>query len=607
MSQSIFRPVLGLSILLTATVTSFGPVAAESRIEFRVLGQSGKIEDNLRSASAVLSARREKKSAPEDLFAAARAEYGPLVNTLYAMGHYSPVIHVLIDGREAAEIPPLDAPASIGKITVTVDPGPRFRFSTATVSPLTRDTRLPEGFAPGKVAESGLVREAVQSGIDGWREVGHAKAKVAGQQVVADHATQRLSAEVALDPGPRLRFGSLIIKGEERMRPRRIHKIAGLPEGSTYSPEDLERSADRLRRTGVFSSVTLTEAETIRAPDLLDITATVVEEKLHRYSIGAEVASFDGLDLTGYWLHRNLMGGGERLKIEGEISNIGAQASGVDYSLGLSLDRPATITPDTTLGFTTEIGHLNEEDYTADVATLGTNLSHYFSDRLTGRLGLEYSYAKVEDVVDVYTYKHLALPIGVTWDNRDNKLDARKGTYLDAEFRPFLGFGFTDSGAQIKADGRAYKTFGDTRGVTLAGRAQIGAVFGSDLLQTPRDYLFYSGGGGSVRGQPYQSLGVIAGPRSLGAGIGGMAFAAVSGEIRARVSEKIGVVGFADAGYVGGMEFGDSLGDWHAGAGLGLRYNTGFGPIRLDIAAPVGGSRDTGDGVQFYVGIGQAF
>ena len=157
-----------------------------------------------------------------------------------------------------------------------MDPGPRFRFSTATVSPLTRDTRLPEGFAPGKVAESGLVREAVQSGIDGWREVGHAKAKVAGQQVVADHATQRLSAEVALDPGPRLRFGSLIIKGEERMRPRRIHKIAGLPEGSTYSPEDLERSADRLRRTGVFSSVTLTEAETIRAPDLLDITATVV-------------------------------------------------------------------------------------------------------------------------------------------------------------------------------------------------------------------------------------------------------------------------------------------------------------------------------------------
>nr|WP_281417296.1 autotransporter assembly complex family protein [Gemmobacter fulvus] len=463
---------------------------------------------------------------------------------------------------------------------------------------------MPEGFATGERARSGLVKDAVQAGVDGWRGYGHAKAQVSAQDVVADHKTNTLSAQVALDPGPRLRFGKLVVEGEQRMRERRIHKIAGLPEGEVYDPEELKRSADRLRRTGVFRSVSLVEDDTITRPDLLGITATVVEEKLRRYSIGAEVASFEGLDLTGYWLHRNLLGGGERFKVDGEISNIGAQKSGIDYAIGLTLDRPATLTPDTTLSLHTDLGHLDEEDYRADVFALGFTFSQYFSEQLTVRAGLEYNYAKVDDEIDIYTYKHLALPLGVTWDTRDEKLDATKGYYVDAEFRPFLGFGTTDSGARVKADGRAYVTFGEARPVTLAARAQIGAVFGSDLIATPRDYLFYSGGGGTVRGQPYQSLGVDL-RKIYGDKIGGTAFAAVSGEVRARVTEKIGVVGFVDAGYVSPLDFFDEFGDWHAGAGLGIRYDTGFGPIRLDVAAPVGG--DTGEGVQIYVGIGQAF
>lgn len=599
------RPAAGWAALAVASWGLTQPALADDRVTFVVTGaHADAVEDDLRAASAVLAARREDKMTAEDLFAAARGEYAPLVNSLYALGYYAPVIHVLIDGREAAAIPPLDAPTRIGTVAVSIDPGPKFTFSQARVAPVTAETRLPEGFARGKPAESGIVREAAQTGIDGWRDAGHAKAEVADQAIVADHRTNELAADIRLEPGPRLRFGKLTVEGEERMRERRILKIAGLPEGEVYNPDELRRSAERLRRSGVFKSVSLTEADQIRSPDLLDITATVVEEKLRRYSIGAEISSFEGLDLTGYWLHRNLMGGGERLKVEGEIRNIGAQNSGVDYGIGITLDRPATITPDTTASLKTEFGHIAEEDFTADIATFGLGFSHYFSDTLTGRVGLEYSYAKLSDSIDEYTYKHLSLPIGVTWDKRDEKLDTKKGFYLDAELRPFLGFGITDSGAQIKADGRAYVTFGDRRPVTLAGRAQVGAVVGSDLLATPRDYLLYSGGGGTVRGQPYQSLGVDL-TEIYGDKIGGMAFAAVSAEIRARVTEKIGVVGFVDAGYVGPFDFGG--GDWHAGAGLGVRYATGFGPIRLDVAMPVSGSIDTGEGVQIYVGIGQAF
>lgn len=597
-----------LKVAAIAALIGASPVSALDAIDFRVEGAGEGLTKTLRGASLVLQARRDKVTDPQELFAAAQAEYGRIVGALYANGYYSPVVHVYVDGREAAEIPPIDTPNAIGQIMVTVNPGPPFVFSRASVAPLTEGTRLPDDFRTGERAESELIKAAVAAGIEGWRDAGHAKAATSAQRIVADHAAQTLSADVTLAPGPRLRFGPLTIVGQDRMKERRIQKIAGLPEGEVFDPEELRRASERLRRTGVFKSVTLTEDDGITTPDLLGITATVVEELPRRFGVGAELSSLDGLDLTGFWLHRNLLGGAERLRIEGQVANIGAQSSGVDYSLGITLDRPATFTPDTTVGLSFDLGHLNEADYDADFVTLGLNAQHYFSDTLTGRLAVEYSAANVTDSTGQFDYRHLSLPVGLIWDRRDDKLDAKSGFYLDVEARPFQGFGFTQSGLRLYGDARAYRNLGgEDRPFVLAGRVQAGAVTGASLLGTPRDYLFYSGGGGTVRGHPYQSLGVNV-LRSAGAAAqttGGMAFLAASVEARAMVTDSIGIVGFVDAGHVGALDFFDGRDDWHAGAGLGLRYATGFGPIRLDVAAPVAGK--TGDGVQIYIGIGQSF
>ncbi|MDP4031313.1 MAG: autotransporter assembly complex family protein [Pseudorhodobacter sp.] len=599
----VARVLVGAMVSLL--VATSGTQALDA-LEFTVTGAGAGLEKDLRGASLLLAAKREGTTDSQDLFAAARAEYGRLVGALYAQGYYSPVINILIDGREAATIAPLDAPSAIGQIAVVVRPGPAFVFSMARLAPLAPGTKLPEGFAIGARARSGEIVDSAQAGVDAWRDLGHARAAVAAQDIVADHARQTLAADITLAPGPRLRFGSLAITGQQRMREARIRKIAGLPEGKVFSPKALARSTERLRRTGVFRSVSLAEDTAITAPDRLGITATLVEEKLHRYSLGAELASFEGLTLSGYWLHRNLFGGGERLKVEGAIANIGAQSSGMDYKLGVTLDRPATLSPDTTLSFHVNAEHLDEEDYTGDLGRLGFTFSHIFSEKLGARVGLDYNYARVSDVSGRTIYRNLALPIGFAWDNRDVKLDAHKGAFLDAEAKPFLGFATTDSGARLMLDARAYRSFGATRPLTLAGRVQAGAVLGASLIGTPRDYLFYSGGGGTVRGQPYQSLGVkVLGPPGAEYKTGGMAFLALSAELRAKVTDTIGVVGFFDAGHVGAQDFFDAAGGWHSGAGLGLRYDTGFGPIRLDVAAPVGGN--TGAGMQIYLGIGQAF
>lgn len=595
-----------LTVALAVMVLSAAQAQALDRLDISVAGGSEALTEAVNEASQVRALQAQGQTDPQDLLAAARSDYARILAAMYARGHYSVDIRIQIDGREAAAIPVLEAPRSISTIRIAVDPGAPFRFGLARVQPLPPGTELPQEFRTGAVAESGAVTSAVGVAIKAWRETGHAKAFVAAQDVLADHAAKRLDVDVGLAPGPRLRFGHLEIVGEDRMRERRIRKIAGLPEGETFSETELRRAETRLRRTGIFASVALTEDDQVTAPDLLGVTATVVEQKPRRYSFGAEIASLDGLSLSASWLHRNLLGGGERLGVSADVTNIGSGQSGVDYGLEVTLDRPATLTPDTTAGLVLGYSHEDEIDYNLDSVTFGLKFSHVFSERLTARAGLTYDYVDGRDPGGAFTFRNLSLPLGVTWDKRDVANNPTKGFYLDAEAKPFAGFGTTGSGLRATLDGRAYRSLGEPGKVVVAARVQAGAVLGSDLLETPRGDLFFSGGGGTVRGQPYRSLGIAVtrgfGPEFL---IGGKYFLAGSLEVRAKVSDKIGVVGFVDWGSIGLDGFTGEFAESHAGAGIGLRYDTGLGPIRFDVAAPISGT--TGDGVQFYVGLGQSF
>jgi len=585
-----------------AVVIAASPALALEEVTFELRGGTEGLGTALRAASGLLAAQADGTQNAQDLMVTARGEYARILGALYALGHYSAVIEVRVDGREAASIPPLDAPRRIDRIAVRVDPGPQFLFDRARAAPLAQGTKLPSGYATGEPAQSGQIRDAAAAAVAGWRQAGHAKAEVAGQDIVADHRRARLSSDLTLSAGPRLRFGALRIEGQERMDPRRLRKIAGLPEGEVFNPDELDAAANRLRRSGVFRSVTLVEDDRVTAPDLLGITAQVVEEKTRRYSYGIEVASSEGAKISGFWLHRNLLGGAERFRFDAEIAQIGAKDSGADYSLGVTLDRPATLTRDTTATFKFRIGQENERDYRRNFGEIGLGFTQFVSDKLTLRAGIDYQFSDVTDQGGKSRFRNLGLPLGVNWDRRNSTTDATQGFYVDAEVRPFLGFGTTDSGLRGKLDARAYYGFGADDRITLAGRVQLGGVFGARLIATPRDLLFYSGGGGTVRGQPYQSLGA----NVLRGGLqrtGGTAFGALSAEVRAKLTERIGVVGFVDAGYVGIQ--GTGIGNSHAGAGLGLRYDTGFGPIRLDVAGPISGN--TGNGVQVYIGIGQAF
>jgi len=591
---------------LVAMMLAVTTAPALERFDLIAKGNDKDLHDALMAASLVAQARVNKITDPQDLFAAARADYGRLIGALYGEGYYGASIHILIDGQEAADIPPLDAPDAIDAIRIEVDPGPRFRFGAARMRPYAPGTALPPAYADGKRARSGAIVDAADAGVAGWRNIGHAMARVRDQEIIADHPRARVDALILLEPGPRLRFGEMSMSGQERMDPRRMAKIAGFPTGEVFSPETLDRVATRLRRSGIFRSVALAEAAAPGPDGTLDVALSVVEAPLRRFGFGAELASLKGLDLSGFWMHRNLLGGGERLRIDGSVTGIGGQADFVGYDLGVRVERPGTPVADASAFVLARASREEVVDLKVDSLTFGFGLSRALNDRLTAEVGLSYTTETAEAGSFSRNFQLLSLPLSLDWDNRDDPLDPRRGYFLDTGVTPFLGFGNTASGVQWKADARAYRAFGADDRFVLAGRAQVGSVSGGSVISTPPEFLFFSGGVGTVRGQPYQSLGV---PVRRGFGrqfeSGGRSFIGLSGEMRADLSKSFGAVAFYDAGYIGAEALGSGDGEWHSGAGIGLRYKTGIGPIRLDIAGPVSGR--TSDGIEIYIGIGQAF
>lgn len=590
--------------LLSAFLAVASGMAALAGPQFSFLapGADDGLRDGLQAASLLQAEIGDKGTDdPQELLAAARSDYGRLVGALYDEGYFGGVVSIRIDGREAASLPPLDPPKSIRSITVTVQPGARFVFGRAGIAQVPAGTTVPASYAPGQPARTGVIRDAAGAVVDGWRDAGHARAGIGSQSVVAEHSQNQLNVELGIAPGPVVTFGRFVVRGNERISTERVRDIAGFPEGRVFSPAAVAASAKRLRQTGTFKSVSVTEAKTLNPDNTLDFETVVIEEKRRRLGYGAEFSTVDGITLSAFWIHRNLLGGAERLRIDAEIAGVGGTTGGIDYSLGGRLTRPGTFTPTTGLYVEGLLERKDEPDFTSNTAIAGFGFTKTLSDKLGAEAGLRFRYDNVTDSVGVQTeYTMISLPVKVTYDSRDNPLDATSGYFLDAGIEPFLGLDDTDSGARITADARVYRQFGER--LTLAGRAQFGSIVGASLTGVPHDFRFYSGGGGTVRGHSYQDLGLtVAGVRS-----GGASLAVLSLEARVKLSEKIGVVGFVDYGYVGANSFPDATGGSHAGAGFGLRYNTGIGPIRLDVATPVSGA-GVGSNIQVYVGIGQSF
>ncbi len=588
-------------------------------VDFDVRGNDDDdLADALENASSLWRDREEPASGRAGLIAKARGDYRRILAALYNAGYYGPVISIRVAGQEASELTlAVDLPPEV-PVQIEVTPGPRFHFGIADLEnapswidssgePI-RTTPEDVGFAVGEPAEAVAVARAAELAITRWRELGHPKVEQAARDIIADHATNRLEARVVINPGRRATYGPVTVEGTEAVDPDFVAYMADLEPGKRFRPDDLARAQDRLVRLGTFNMVSIDESAALTPDGRLPLTVRVEERLPRRFGFGATLSTLEGIGLEGFWLHRNLFGRAEQLRFDATIARIGAENApqNLTYQTGVTFVKPGVINPDTSF-VTSLIGRQEDLDtYHERALTFRFGLIREFGREFTGEIAFEVSRSRVEDeAFGVRNFLTLGPVARGQYDRRDDPVDPTEGFLLAAQAGPFYETEFGNIAARGTLEGRIYHSLDDEGRFVLAARGQVGSYVGPDAAESPPGRLFFAGGGGSVRGYAFRSIGVEV-PGSDD-DIGGRSLIETSGEIRVRFGESFGVVGFLDGGYVAeDSRFGGDDNDWRLGAGLGLRYYTGFGPLRVDVATPLN-PRDDDSVVALYIGIGQAF
>ncbi|WIY51978.1 autotransporter assembly complex family protein [Devosia sp. YIM 151766] len=575
--------------------------------------EGGSVETALRNASALLADQDEPASGAAGLIAKARGDYRRLLAALYGEGHYGGSISIRIGGVEAANLPPDTNLPDPVDVTIAVTAGPLFRFANVNIvnqAPPTSDrgdqVDLPvmRGFGAGEIARSAVIARAEQLALEAWRQLGYAKAEIVSRDVIADHATNSVDATIVVNPGRHAAFGPVTVSGTRDMNPEFVAQQTGLVVGQEYDPDDVRRAQKRLDRLEVFRSARFEAAQSIGADGLLPYELLVEELPGRRFGLGATYSTIDGLGLEGYHLWRNLFGQAERLRLDARIASIAwpIDTAQFDYFAGGTFTKPGFYHPDVDLVAAVSAERTIYPTYTETSAAGRLGLSWFFSDEVTFEGGATFKRARFDDDFGTRDFATAGIYAGVIFDGRDSSVDPTEGWYAAANVEPYYDFIYGNTGLRVEAEGRTYFGFGEDDPFVLAGRLKAGALLGPELSEIPPDKLFFAGGGGSVRGYAFKSIGVDDGSGTV---TGGRYLLEASLEARAKVTEDIGVVGFVDGGYVAADVF-PGLEDLRLGAGLGIRYYTGFGPLRLDVAVPL--NKRPGDAdYAIYAGIGQAF
>ncbi|MCR6671683.1 autotransporter assembly complex family protein [Devosia ginsengisoli] len=577
------------------------------------INATGAVESAVRNASALVADQNEPASGAAGLLAKARGDYRRIVAALYNEGYYGGTASIRVGGVEAANLAPdVNLPDPVD-VAIVVDPGPQFRFNSVNIVNQALPTSDPydyveqpahAGFGVGEIAKSSVILKAEQLALEAWRQQGYAKAVIVTRDVVADHATTTVDVTITVNPGPKAAFGAVTVSGTETLDPEFVRRQTGLTEGEEYDPDELALAQKRLDRLEVFRAARLEAGDAVGADGLLPYNLIVQELPGRRFGVGATYSTIDGLGLEAFHLWRNLFGQAERLRLDARVASIAypIDTAEFDYFFGGTFTKPGVFTPDTDLVAAVSAERTIYPTFTETSASGRVGLSHILSDQITIEGGAQFELNRFDDDFGTRDFKTAGLYAGATLDFRDDSVDPTEGWYGQVNLEPFYELNYGNAGARLTVEGRTYFGFGEDDPFVLAGRLKAGALLGPDLAEIPPDKLFFAGGGGSVRGYGFKSIGVDDGSGVI---TGGRYLLEASLEARMKVTQDIGVVGFVDGGYVAADVF-PALTDLRVGAGVGVRYYTGLGPIRADFAIPL--NKRPGDpDYALYVGIGQAF
>lgn len=570
-----------------------------------------------------------------------RADLETAKDVLHAYGYYEGSARGKIrrvrreKNRRAGEGEKSEPSRNAYMVTITFSPGPQYTVGPSPITPTdpqllepytqrgseqaekaepefqnrkVGEKRLARRSPPASLAEAGLpegapahagnVLDAASSARELFRDRGYPFAKIASARYFLDGGARTLHGEVAMDSGPLVYMGPLLIKGESNVKPRYLEALQTWREGRAWSQRQIENFRDSLRQSGLFVAAEIYPADEDGPDGLRPVVAELTPAPERTVGGAVKYDTDFGLGVQGYWEHRNLTGRGDHLRFEAPVWMDLQEVVGT-YRL------PFFVRNDQDLIARSAFRHENTDAYELTSATGSVGVERRLSRRWKGSLSVMGEGGELKDPNEPRrSYYMGGFPGTLSYDGTNSLLDATRGVRLLLAAGPYAGeYNKNFSVVRVRSEGQAFVPVVGKDDLVMAFRGMYGMVSESaDKL--PASIRYYVGGGGSVRGYDYQSLGPRNDSRDP---LGGASAVELGAEARMKFDETWGLVMFID----GGMAYNDQAPDFSEeelrwGAGLGVRLYTAIGPVRFDVATPLN-PRKKDSSWQMYFSIGQSF
>ncbi|HEU0066026.1 MAG TPA: autotransporter assembly complex family protein [Sphingomonas sp.] len=588
-----------------ATTDARTDAAAETRYTWTIEGIDAVATPLLRQRFdqlSTLSANDGEPANAAQLDRRAREDADLLVSLLRGAGYY--------DARVATRVEPVVRTGSKPAVVLVATPGVLYRFASVAIPGLaaTGDQAAPLaeafGVRPGAPVDADAIVGGQAALATRIADRGFPFARVGDPAIVVDRAAKTATLDMAVRPGALLRFGKVVAApGNRVFDAAHVREIARFTPGDPYDQSSVDDLRRALIQTGLVSQV---EVKPVPGQAAGTVDVSVKLDPAPPHTIAAELGygTGEGARAEVSWTHRNLFppeGALTLRSVLGQQEQLGSVVFRRNNFRGR--DRVLTLQLAAT--------NLNRDAYQAKTFLLAGSLERqtniFFQKAWTWSLGAELLTSDERDVIASTgaprrrTFFIGALPTSLNYDGSDDLLNPTRGFRLGGRISPEASlqgrvFGY----ARLQVDASGYRPIGER--IVLAARTRLGTIAGAPRDQVAPSRRFYAGGGASVRGYGFQSIG----PRDPNNDpIGGRSLAEFSIEARVKAFGSIGIVPFLDAGNIYTAALPDFTG-MRFGTGLGLRYYSNFGPIRIDVGTPINPQR--GDSrIAVYVSLGQAF
>ena len=533
----------------------------------------------------------------------ARADRQLLLDILNGQGFFDAEV------RLKSEVSATDAGAI--NVVLTVLSGRLYHLGQiAFTAPAVQPTDLISGsFAPrmGDAIVADVIMAAEANISVKLPQSGYPFATIGQRDILLDSEHGVGDYTLPVDTGARSYFGQLRTEGTPVLTAEHVSILRRFKTGDLYDSRKVDDLRAALITTGLLSTVSVEAVPSEGlAPDGTPYADLLVRQEAappRTLAASAGYGTGQGLRAEGSWIHRNLFPPEGSLKVTGLLGTQ-EQAASVAFARANAGRR------DRNLEIALSALHSKYDAFEAYTGRLAGTMAFVstpiWQKKLTWSIGAEIL-ATYEDAFDLARsardrrlYYIAALPGQLGLDRSNDLLDPVRGYRVNVRVSPEVSLG-TGKRAYVRVilDGSYYYPVNDN--IVVATRARIATISGISRDNLAPSRRFYGGGGGSVRGFGYQKLG----PKDPNNDpIGGRSLNEFALEGRYRFG-NFGVAGFVDVGQAYESSI-PKFNDWRVGLGVGGRFYTSFGPVRLDLATPL--NRRPGESrFNVYVSIGQAF